>query len=75
MSRKAAFPQRARHILIYDHDWELLSRVYGVAAPGAPGVGAAIRTIINHWCNRTRAAAGEASPALPEPIEIQDLEG
>lgn len=47
MSRKAIYPQSRRHILIYDEDWEYLSRRYGQNSISRVGIGAMIRNMIH----------------------------
>ena len=47
MSRKSELPQKPRHILIFDEDWDFLEQNYGSASPGRFGIGPAIRQIVH----------------------------
>ena len=78
MSRKADRPQRSRHILVYDEDWEFLHQMYGQGSRGQIGVGPAIRQMIHAWCKLVRAKAHQAdssSPASKSGLLPADLEG
>lgn len=66
MSRKALLPQRARHVLIYDEDWDWLQQVYGRQGGAKPiGTSVAIRTILHAYVKRARATE----------VEVLDSEG
>lgn len=76
MSRKAIRPQRARHIFVYDEDWEFLERWIGQwkgDRRSMPiGVGAAIRDIVHARVTFLRSKQIEIldSRRYEEPKEI-----
>jgi hypothetical protein len=82
MTRKALLPQRPRHILVYDEDWDFLRDAYGPGSAKPVGISPAIRTIIHAFCQRLRqreADVVEGTPAVnvlrETEREIEQLEG
>lgn len=55
MSKKSDIPSRARHILVYDEDWEILDKLFGDKSPSKMGVSAACRAILHKRCKELRA--------------------
>lgn len=47
MSKKSLLPQKPRHILVYDEDWEFLDQHYGPGSAKPLGISRAIREIIH----------------------------
>jgi hypothetical protein len=87
MTRKALLPQRPRHILVYDEDWDFLRDAYGPGSAKPVGISPAIRTIIHAFCQRLRQREADlVEGALPRSAdtgnvlreterEIEQLEG
>ena len=57
MTRRAAKPQRPRHVPILDEDWEWLEKAYGPNSDSKIGVGPAIRGIVNIFVKSQKAKA------------------
>lgn len=57
MTRRAAKPQRPRHVPILDEDWEWLEKAYGAGADSSNRIGAgpAIRGIVNIFVKAQKA--------------------
>lgn len=48
MSKKSTLPQSRRHILIFDEDWEFLTKIYGPGgAHSEVGISGAIRAVVH----------------------------
>lgn len=55
MTRQSDRPQTARHILIYDEDWDMLKHLFD-SRTGVKqvGVSAVVKSIIHQYCGRFR---------------------
>lgn len=48
MSKKSVLPQTRHHILVYDEDWEYLTKNYGPGSHGSLiGISGAIRAVLH----------------------------
>jgi hypothetical protein len=56
MSKRSAKPQRARHVVLLDEDWEYLNKLYGPQSSNPIGVSEMIRTLVHRACERLREA-------------------
>lgn len=66
MSKRAAYPQAARHILVRDDDWDYLSQQFDRTSGIKPiGVSVAVRIILHAYVERLKAQA-ESARDLPE---------
>ena len=59
MTRKALLPQRPRHILVYDEDWDFLRDAYGPGSAKPVGISPAIRTIVHAFVQRLRQRSSD----------------
>lgn len=75
MSRKTAMPATARHILIYDSDWDFLERYFGLGAPRQRRVGCGYmcREYIHQGVQELRRRISE-SEAIMEVMEDDEDE-
>lgn len=73
MSKKAILPQRARHIMIFDEDWEFIDKIYGMKSPSKLGVSEAIRTIVHKKCQAMRARyEGQLDERAQQAMEARE---
>lgn len=56
MSKRSAKPQRARHVVLLDEDWDYLTKLYGPQSSTPVGVSEMIRTLVHRACERLREA-------------------
>lgn len=58
MTKRAARPQHARHVMIWDDDWEFIEAQFGRAnGPGSIGASGAIRALVHRWVGVLRSRA------------------
>lgn len=56
MSKKSIMPQTARHIIIFDEDWEILETCYGSAGLKPVGISTVLRALIHQFVTQIREA-------------------
>lgn len=54
MVRRTVRPSTARHVQIYDDDWELLTTAFGQHSANPIGVSAVVRDTVRKFCNTIR---------------------
>lgn len=84
MSRKSPRPQSRRHVMMFDEDWEFLSREYGSGSDNRIGAGTVVKLIMHRFVNRlrtqindardNRTVAEVAEETIKEPVTKEDLE-
>lgn len=76
MSKKTERPATARHILIYDSDWEFLERYFGAGTPRSRRVGCSYmcREYIHNEVNRLKKRMTESMDILEEEEDLEDAE-
>lgn len=47
MSKKSILPQRRRHVMMYDEDWDFLLSYYEQDPQGRPSPGVAVKEVIH----------------------------
>ena len=74
MPKRAERPQRPRHILIFDEDWDFLTTHYGPASQNRMGVSPAIRQMVHAYCTKLRARMIQSADAeQSQPEESPDV--
>jgi hypothetical protein len=63
MSKKSLLPQKPRHILVYDEDWEFIYENYGPYSESRRGTSSTIRDIIHIFVRRLKAKATDLQDA------------
>ena len=75
MTRKALLPQRPRHILVFDEDWDYLRDNYGPHSAHPCGISPAIRQIIHGYVRRLRAHEEMVEDVAREAEDIGGTRG
>lgn len=81
MTKRSELPQRRRHVIVFDEDWEFLLRHYGADTDARLGAGAAVRQIVHARVKQLRelmaqrADARAASGAANADSALASLDG
>jgi hypothetical protein len=75
VTKRSILPQRPRHILVYDEDWEYLSAMFGPGAVKPVGISPAIRAIIHAYVGKLRQRAIDTQDGRKTPDTSEIAEG
>lgn len=63
MTKRSELPQRRRHVIVFDEDWEFLLRHYGADTDARLGAGAAVRQIVHARVKQLRELMAQRADA------------